>query len=30
MDISRNGRDFTWKVRDISYDAQSLVSKTQP
>lgn len=30
MDISRNGRDFSWKVRDISYDAQSLVSKTQP
>ena len=30
MDISRYGRDFTWKVRDISYDAQSLVVKTQP
>lgn len=30
MDISRNARDFTWKVRDISYDAQSLVSKTRP
>ena len=30
MDISRNGRDFSWKVRDISYDAQNLVSKTQP
>ena len=30
MDISRYGRDFTWKVRDISYDAQSLVSKTRP
>jgi len=30
MDISRGGRDFTWKVRDLSYDAQSLVSRTQP
>jgi hypothetical protein len=30
MDLSRYGRDFTWKVRDLSYDAQSLVSKTQP
>jgi len=30
MDISRYGRDFTWKVRDLSYDAQNLVSKTQP
>ncbi len=30
MDISRYGRDFTWKVRDISYDTQNLVSKTQP
>lgn len=30
MDISRNGRDFSWKVRDISYDAQRLVSATQP
>jgi CubicO group peptidase (beta-lactamase class C family) len=30
MDISRYGRDFTWKVRDISYDTQSLLSKTQP
>ncbi|MDO8802975.1 MAG: hypothetical protein Q7R35_00965 [Elusimicrobiota bacterium] len=29
MEISRNGRDFTWKVRDISNDARSLVSKTQ-
>ena len=30
MDISRYSRDFTWKVRDISYDAQNLVSQTQP
>lgn len=30
MDVSRNGRDFTWKVRDMYWDAQSLVSKTQP
>lgn len=30
IDLSRYTRDFTWKVRDISYDAASLVSKTQP
>ncbi|HAH31117.1 MAG TPA: hypothetical protein DCL44_02260 [Elusimicrobia bacterium] len=30
MDISRYSRDFTWKVRDISYDIQTLISATQP
>lgn len=30
MDISRYSREFTWKVRDLSFDAQTLVSKTQP
>ena len=30
MDISRYTREFTWKVRDMSYDAQALVNKTRP
>jgi len=30
MDISRYSRDFVWKVRDISWDTQALISKTQP
>ncbi|PJA16653.1 MAG: hypothetical protein COX65_02035, partial [Elusimicrobia bacterium CG_4_10_14_0_2_um_filter_56_8] len=30
MDISRYSREFTWRLRDLSYDAQNLVSKTRP
>lgn len=30
MDISRNGRDLSWRVRDISHDAQNLVAATRP
>lgn len=30
MDISRYSRDFTWKARDLSFDAQSLVNQTRP
>ena len=30
MDISRYSREFTWKARDLSFDAQSLVNQTRP
>ena len=30
MDISRYSREFTWRLRDLSFDAQSLVSATRP
>lgn len=30
MDISRNARQLAWNIRDLRYDAQDLVRRTQP